>query len=96
MPTFHVKTGDEVKVLAGKDKGKIGKVTQVFPKLNRVVVEGVNITKRHLRTSRQGEAGRIVEFSMPIHASNVAKTEAKAATVKEPKPKRVRSTTKTA
>jgi ribosomal protein L24 len=96
MPTFHVKTGDEVKVLAGKDRGKTGKVTQVFPKLNRVVIEGMNVTKRHLRTRRQGEPGRVVEFSMPIHASNVARTEAKEATVAAAKPKRTRSTKKTA
>lgn len=88
MSTFHVKTGDEVKVLAGKDRGKIGKIAQVFPKINRVVVEGVNMTKRHLRTRREGEAGRIVEFSMPIHASNVARTEAKATSSTEKKPAR--------
>ncbi len=88
MSTFHVKTGDEVKVLAGKDRGKTGKIMQVFPKINRVVVEGVNMTKRHLRTRREGEAGRIVEFSMPIHASNVARTEAKAASSAEKKPAR--------
>jgi len=87
----------EVKILAGKDRGKIGKVTQVFPKLNRVVVEGVNITKRHLRTRKQGESGRIVEFSMPIHASNVAPTAEDAKkTTAEAKPKRVRSTKKVA
>ncbi len=96
MSTFHVKTGDEVKVLAGKDRGKTGKVTQVFPKLNRVVVEGVNITKRHLRTRRQDEAGRIVEFSMPIHASNVARTEEGKTASADAKPKRTRSPKKTA
>jgi large subunit ribosomal protein L24 len=95
MPTFHVKTGDEVKILTGKYRGKTGKVTQVFPKLHRVVVEGVNVTKRHLRTRREGEAGRIVEFSMPIHASNVARTEAKAVTP-EAKPKRARTAKKSA
>ncbi|MDO8584320.1 MAG: 50S ribosomal protein L24 [bacterium] len=71
MTTLFVKTGMIVKVLTGKDKGKTGKIIQTFPKLNRVVVEGVNINKRHLRTRKQGEKGQIIEFPMPIHASNV-------------------------
>jgi large subunit ribosomal protein L24 len=71
MTKFRVHTGDTVKVIAGKDKGKTGKVVQAFPSMNRVVVEGVNMSKRHLRTRKQGEKGQIVEFSMPIHASNV-------------------------
>jgi large subunit ribosomal protein L24 len=71
MMKFHLKTGDEVIVIAGKDKGKKGKIIQAFPRLNRVVVEGVRVTKRHLRTRKQGEKGQIVEVSMPIHASNV-------------------------
>jgi large subunit ribosomal protein L24 len=68
---FHLKAGDEVVVLTGKDKGKKGKIIQAFPGLNRVVVEGVRVTKRHLRTRKQGEKGQIIEVSMPIHASNV-------------------------
>lgn len=68
---FNLKAGDEVVVLTGKDKGKKGKVIQAFPRLNRVVVEGVRVTKRHLRTRKQGEKGQIIEVSMPIHASNV-------------------------
>lgn len=71
MTKFRVHTGDTVKVIVGKDKGKTGKVIQAFPGMNRVVVEGVNLSKRHLRTRKQGEKGQIVEFSMPIHASNV-------------------------
>ena len=71
MPKFRIKTGDLVKIIAGKDQGKIGKVLQTFPRLNRAVVEGVNVSKRHLRSRRQGEKGQTVEFSMPIHASNV-------------------------
>jgi len=94
MAFSHVKTGDEVKILAGKDRGKTGKVTQVFPKIDRVVVEGANLTKRHLRAKREGEAGRIVEFSMPIHASNVRRTESSATPAKEAKPKRTRAAAK--
>ncbi len=71
MSTLMIKTGDEVFVTTGKYKGKKGKVLQAFPKLNRVVVEGVNVMKRHLRTRKAGEHGQIVEFPMPIHASNV-------------------------
>lgn len=68
---LRVKTGDTVKVIAGKDKGKSGKIVQVFPTLQRVVVEGVNMTKRHLRARKQGEKGQTIEVSMPINASNV-------------------------
>jgi large subunit ribosomal protein L24 len=71
MSKFQLKSGDVVIVTTGKDKGKQGKVLQAFPKLNRVVVEGVRMTKRHLKTRKQGEKGQVVEISMPIHASNV-------------------------
>jgi len=65
-------------VTTGKDKGKIGKVLQTFPKLKRVVVEGVNVTKRHLKSRRKEEAGQVIEFPMPIHVSNVRRTETNA------------------
>lgn len=68
---LRIKSGDQVKVIAGKDKGKTGKVLQTFPRVNRVVVEGVGASKKHLRTRRAGDKGQIVEFFMPIHASNV-------------------------
>ena len=71
MPKLLIKTGDQVKILAGKDKGKTGKVIQVFPKLNKVVVEGANTAKRHLKSRQGGAKGQVIEFSMPIHASNV-------------------------
>jgi large subunit ribosomal protein L24 len=71
MSKLLIKKGDTVAIIAGKDKGKSGKVLQTFPKLNRVVVEGINLSKRHLRARRSGEKGQVVEFSMPIHASNV-------------------------
>ncbi len=75
MTKLFIKTGDMVTILTGKDRGKKGKVTQTFPKISRVVVEGVNVSKRHLRTRKGGEKGQIVEFFMPIHISNVAKIE---------------------
>lgn len=68
---LRIITGDTVKVMSGKDKGKTGKVVQTFPALNRVVVEGVNVCKRHIRTRKKGEKGQIMDFSMPIHASNL-------------------------
>jgi large subunit ribosomal protein L24 len=76
--TLHIKTGDEVVILAGKYKGKRGKVQQVFPKLNRVVVEGVNLMKRHMKSRGQGQPGQVVDFPMPIHASNVKAAGAEA------------------
>ncbi|MCI0479475.1 50S ribosomal protein L24 [Candidatus Uhrbacteria bacterium] len=82
MTKFRIKTGDIVKIIAGKDKGKTGKVLQTFPKLNRVVVEGVNVSKRHLRARKSGEKGQTVEFSMPLHASNVLPVTDSGATVR--------------
>lgn len=68
---MKIKTGDNVKIIAGKDKGKTGKVMQCFPKLNKVVVEGANIAVKHLRSQKRGEKGQRIEFSAPIHISNV-------------------------
>ncbi len=75
---LKIKTGDNVTVIAGKDKGKSGKVIQVFPKKQRVVVEGVNILKKHLRSRKQGEPGQRIELPAPLHVSNVKKTAAPA------------------
>ncbi len=71
MLKIKIKSGDQVKVIVGKDKGKIGKVLQVFPRLSRVVVEGVNTSKRHLKVRQANQKGQTVEFFMPIHISNV-------------------------
>lgn len=68
---MKVKVGDNVKVLAGKDKGKEGKVLFTLRKKDRVVVEGVNIVKKHMKPSRMNETGGIVEVEHPIHVSNV-------------------------
>lgn len=67
----HVKKGETVVVISGKDKGKKGKVLSVNPKENRVIVEGVNIVKRHTRPNQQMQQGGIIEKEAPIHASNV-------------------------
>jgi large subunit ribosomal protein L24 len=68
---MKIKTGDKVKVIAGKDKGKNGKVIQVFPKLNKIVVEGVNVLKKHLRPQKKGEKGQRIELPAPISGANV-------------------------
>lgn len=68
---MFVKTGDRVKVLAGKDKGKEGNVLSALPKQNKVVVEGININKKHTRPTGMGQEGGIVEKEAPIHVSNV-------------------------
>lgn len=69
---MKIKTNDNVKVLSGKDRGKTGKVVQVFKKEGRVVVEGINTMKKHLRTRKAGEKGQIIELSAPFDGSNVA------------------------
>lgn len=71
MASINLKAGDEVIVTTGSNKGKTGKITQVFPALNKVAIEGVNVRARHLKPRRQGEVGQKVSFAMPIHASNV-------------------------
>lgn len=67
---MNFKTGDKVVVISGKDKGKEGKITHVLRAENRVVVEGVNIVKKHVKGNGQ-TAGSINEVEAPIHASNV-------------------------
>ena len=67
---MNFKTGDKVVVIAGKDKGKEGKINKVLRDENKVVVEGINIAKKHVKPNGQ-ESGSIVEMEMPIHASNV-------------------------
>jgi large subunit ribosomal protein L24 len=68
---MKIKKGDKVVVLAGKDKGRQGEVTQVFPTENRAIVSGVNLVKRHTKQTASTEGG-IVTKTMPIHISNLA------------------------
>ncbi len=68
---MHITKGDLVVVISGEEKGKRGKVLRALPQKNRVVVEGVNIVKRHRRARQQGEESQIVEFAAPIAASKV-------------------------
>lgn len=68
---MNFKTGDKVVVISGKDKGREGKVTKILRTKNKVVVEGVNIVKKHMKPNAMNETGGIVSVEAPIHVSNV-------------------------
>ncbi len=72
MKKFKIKTGDTVKVIAGEDKGQEGKVLKVLQDSDKVLVESVNVIKKHLKPSAQNPQGGIQEKEAPIHISNVA------------------------
>ncbi len=74
---MKIRTGDNVVVIAGKNKGKTGKVMRVLAKTEKVVIEGVNMVKRHVRKNRE-RAGQIIEFEAPIHVSNVMLVDPKS------------------
>jgi len=100
---MKVKVGDNVKVLAGKCKGQTGRVIKTLKKDNKVVVEGINMVKKHVKPNRMNEVGSIIDMEMPIHVSNVkvltedkkkeTKKEAKEV-VKEEKKTTKKTTTK--
>ena len=71
---LHVKKNDSVVVISGNDKGKAGKILKVFPIKGRVIVEGVNIRKRHMRPTQGQTQGSIIEREFPIHSYNVKKS----------------------
>ncbi len=71
MNKLHVKTGDTVVVLSGKEKGKKGKILQVSPKERKVIIEGVNMCTKHVKPRRQGEAGGIVKAEAAMYACKV-------------------------
>ena len=73
---MKIKKGDNVIVIAGKDKGKTGKVIAAFPKDNTVLVEGINISKKHQRAQKSGAKGQIIDKMMPINVSNVVINDA--------------------
>jgi large subunit ribosomal protein L24 len=68
---LHIKKGDTVKLIAGDDKGKTGKVLRVIPSENRAVVEGLNIVTKHRKPSAQNTSGKIDKIEAPIHLSNL-------------------------
>ncbi|MEX0690073.1 MAG: 50S ribosomal protein L24 [Candidatus Paceibacterota bacterium] len=69
---MKLKKGDTVQIIAGKDKGKTGKIIRNYPTKGRVSVEGINVYKKHVKPKREGEKGEIVEISRSINASNLA------------------------
>ncbi|SDZ62659.1 large subunit ribosomal protein L24 [Evansella caseinilytica] len=71
QPKLHVKKGDTVKVISGKDKGKEGKILEAYPNKSRVLVEGVNMVHKHSKPSQANPQGGIINQEAPIHASNV-------------------------
>ncbi len=79
MTKFHVKKGDNVVVLAGREKGKQGRIIAVLTKKSRVIVEGVQMIKKHTRKSQQNPNGAIVEREGSVHISNVKKAAVEAA-----------------
>jgi len=68
---MKIKKGDTVKVLVGKDRGKSGKVVAVLPKKERIIIEGINMYKKHIKPRHEGEKGQTVETPRSIHNSNV-------------------------
>lgn len=68
---MHVKKGDTVQVISGKDKAKVGEVLKVLPQKSMVVVKGVNIKTKHIKPQQEGESGQVQTYEFPIHSSNV-------------------------
>ena len=86
-PNFHVKKGDQVRVISGNHSGSVGKILQVLPKKERVLIEGVRLIKKHVRKSQDNPQGAIVEREGPIHISNVKLVEQPAKASKAAKTK---------
>ncbi len=72
---MKIKKGDKVKIITGKDKGKSGKIVRVLVSQNKVIVDGLNMSKKHQRARKSGEVGSIISVAMPIHSSNIKKAE---------------------
>lgn len=68
---MHIKKGDTVQVISGKDKGKVGEILQTLQKESKVLVKGVNFRTKHVKPQQEGESGQIVVSEAPIHSSNV-------------------------
>lgn len=78
---MHVKKGDTVQVISGRDKGKVGEIERVLPKTSQVIVAGVNVRTKHVKPRQEGESGQIATFEAPIHSSNVMLYSEKEKTV---------------
>ena len=72
MAGLKIKKGDRVRVLQGKDRGKTGEVTRVLPKEGKVIVDGINVARKHQKATRSTMQGGIIDKDMPIQVSNVA------------------------
>jgi len=83
----HVKKGDHVEVISGNFRGSAGKILQVLPQKNRVLIEGVRLIKKHLRKSQDNPSGKIAEREGPIHISNVKLVEREKESKKKAKTK---------
>ncbi len=90
---MKIKVNDNVKILSGEDKGKTGKVLKTLKNQNKVVVEGINISKRHTKPRTTNDQGGIFEIEMPIHVSNVKLVDKKEKTPKK-ETKEVKNTEK--
>lgn len=84
---MKLKKGDKVVIIAGKSRGQEGTITRVLPERNLVLLDGMNLVKRHRKPNRQGAKGQIVDKPMPIHASNVMLRDPKSG-----KPTRIKIT----
>lgn len=73
----HVKVGEQVKIIAGDDKGKIGLIKTILRSQNKIIVEGVNIGFKHTKSNRAGQVGEIKRIEFPIHSSNVESIRSK-------------------
>lgn len=67
---MKIKRDDTVKIISGKDRGKTGKVIRVLPKERKIIVERVNVKKKHSKSKKRGQKGQIIQMAMPINASN--------------------------
>ncbi len=77
MAKINFKKNDKVKVIAGNDKGTVGRILKIFKKTDRVIVEGVNLRKRHTKPNQTNPQGGIIEKEAPIHVSNIMIIDAK-------------------
>lgn len=78
---MKLKKGDTIKVISGNDRGKVGKILKVFPESNRLIIEGVNLIKRHTRPTQKNRKGGIIEKEGPVSASNVIFYDNRSGTV---------------
>ncbi|MGF1537539.1 MAG: 50S ribosomal protein L24 [Elainellaceae cyanobacterium] len=68
---MHVRAGDTVQIISGREKGKVGEVVRALPKTSQVIVKGINYRTKHVKPQQEGESGQITTYEAPIHSSNV-------------------------